>query len=373
MGSIHPYKTSGGETRFRVLYRKPDHSQGQKRGFARKREAELFLANIEVSKARGEFIDSQDARVTVEELGAAWLASQTHLKPSTLHSLESSYRLHVLPAWGRSPIGQIRHSKVQVWVSELSATRSATTVIRAYGALAAILDVAVKDRRLLENPARGVKLPKKQKKAKAYLTHGQVAALAEASGQHSTLVLLLAYTGLRWGEAIGLRVKSLDLLKKRLQVVENAVTVSGTIYTGTPKSHESRSVPLPEFLIPLLAQECEGKGRDALVFGDGVTHLRQPSSGEGWLTSAVKRCQESDASFPRVTAHDLRHTAASLGVSAGANVKVIQRMLGHASAAMTLDTYADLFDSDLDSVSEALNKARLEQNVAKLLPRATSG
>jgi integrase len=57
-----------------------------------------------------------------------------------------------------------------------------------------------------------------------------------------------------------------------------------------------------------------------------------------------------------VTIHDLRHTAASLAVSAGANIKAVQRMLGHASAAMTLDVYADLFDDDLDEVAEVLDK-----------------
>lgn len=59
-----------------------------------------------------------------------------------------------------------------------------------------------------------------------------------------------------------------------------------------------------------------------------------------------------------MTPHDLRHTAASLAVSAGANVKAVQRMLGHASAAMTLDTYADLFDDDLDAVAVGLDEAR---------------
>ena len=58
-----------------------------------------------------------------------------------------------------------------------------------------------------------------------------------------------------------------------------------------------------------------------------------------------------------MTVHDLRHTAASLAVSAGANVKAVQRMLGHASAAMTLDVYADLFDDDLDAVAQALDTA----------------
>jgi hypothetical protein len=67
-----------------------------------------------------------------------------------------------------------------------------------------------------------------------------------------------------------------------------------------------------------------------------------------------------------MTIHDLRHTAASLAISAGANVKAVQRMLGHASAAMTLDTYADLFDDDLDSVAVRLSEAALAVNVVKM-------
>ena len=75
---------------------------------------------------------------------------------------------------------------------------------------------------------------------------------------------------------------------------------------------------------------------------------------DSWLAMAVARCQKADPTFPRVTPHDLRHTAASLAISAGANPKVVQRMR-HASAAMTLDVYADLFDSDLDSVADRLD------------------
>ena len=84
-----------------------------------------------------------------------------------------------------------------------------------------------------------------------------------------------------------------------------------------------------------------------------MNHLRPPRSGNGWLERAV-----TAAGIPRVTAHDLRHTAASLAVSAGANVKAVQRMLGHASAAMTLDVYAGLFDDDLDAVAAAMDTAR---------------
>ena len=71
----------------------------------------------------------------------------------------------------------------------------------------------------------------------------------------------------------------------------------------------------------------------------------------------MQRVQQADPSFPRVTPHDLRHTAASLALSSGANIKAIQGMLGHASATMTLDVYADLFPDDLDSVAAALDLA----------------
>jgi integrase len=72
---------------------------------------------------------------------------------------------------------------------------------------------------------------------------------------------------------------------------------------------------------------------------------------------AVDKCQKTDDSFPSITPHDLRHTAASLAISAGANVKALQRMLGHAKASMTLDVYADLFDEDLDGVADRLDAA----------------
>jgi len=77
------------------------------------------------------------------------------------------------------------------------------------------------------------------------------------------------------------------------------------------------------------------------------------------FNGAVERCQECCGDFPRVTPHDLRHTAASLAISAGANVKGVQLMLGHKSAALTLDTYADLFPDNLDAVADALNVAAL--------------
>ncbi len=356
MGSVHAYETKAGKRLYRIAYRRPDHSQTTERGFTTKRAAELRLAEVEVSKARGDYLNPTDAHEKVAAVAAGWLtAREPVMKASSYRSLLSAWETHVQPRWGHRKVGGIRASEVQDWVAELAATKSATTVLRAHGVLAAVLDVAVNDRRLSRNVARGATLPRKRPKSKPYLTHQQVQALADASA-HPTLVLFLAYTGLRWGEATGLRVKHVDALRRRVSVQENAVMVGTVIHVGTPKTHETRSVPYPAFLALPIAQFCEGKPRDALLFGDGEQHMRLPNSRDGWFAAAVRRVEDPD--MPRVTPHDLRHTAASLAISAGANVKAVQRMLGHASASMTLDTYADLFDEDLDDVATALDAAR---------------
>jgi len=109
--------------------------------------------------------------------------------------------------------------------------------LRVYGVLASILDVAVKNRRLLSNPARGLNLPRKGRKKHVYLTHAQVSTLALAARERETLVVVLAYCGLRWGEAMGLRAKDVDLVRRRINVSMNAVEVGDRIEVGTPKSH----------------------------------------------------------------------------------------------------------------------------------------
>lgn len=369
MGSVASYETATGR-RYRARYRDPDHRQRDKWGFRTKREAELFLATIEISKARGDFLRPEDVRLTVTELGSEWIANQSHLKPSAYRTVETSWRVHVQPEWGQRRLGEIRHSHVQTWVTSFAANdgkkRSATVVIRAYGVLAAILDTAVRDHQIASNPARGVRLPRKGKKKRAYLTPVQVELLARNAGEHATLVYVLAYTGIRWGEAIGLRVSSLDALRRRLLIRENAVTLGKEVIVGTPKTHENRSVAFPRFLSEPLALACEGKPRDALVFGDGRSHLPRAGSGKGWFWSAVQVCRRTDPEFPEITPHDLRHTAASIAISSGANPKAVQRMLGHASAAMTLDTYADLFEDDLDALSERMDQVRAKASVGEM-------
>lgn len=356
MATIVKYAVQSGH-RYMVRYRKPDGRTTDKRGFKTKREADAWASTVEVSKLRGEFVTDSAGRVTVSELGEARLEARRAVVKPTVHRVEGiDWRKRVLPRWGDRAVVSIRPSEITAWVAELHASGlSATVIARSFGILAGILDDAVTDRSLARNPARGVKLPRKRPAPRTYLTHAEVDALADAclTPERALIVRLLAYTGLRWGEMVALRVRHLDMLRRRIHVEDNAPEVGGVPTPGTPKTHERRSVPFPAFLAADLARQCEGRGRDVLVFGDGRKFVRRGKSGSGWLDRAVVR-----AGVPRVTAHELRHTAASLAISAGATPLAVQRLLGHASAAMTLDTYSDLFEDDLDRVAEAMDAAR---------------
>lgn len=386
MGTVTPYETGGGR-RWRVRYRTPDHRQTDKRGFTTKRDAELFLANVEVSKAAGSYVDPRASRITVGELAVDWLANKRQaMKPSSFHSVETSWRVYVEPRWSATAVGSIRPSAVEQWIRELgegsavstqrvrwtadeSRPRSATVVLRALGVLAGILDVALKDGRVAKNVARGADgTPRKHSsKTRRYLSHEEVIRFAEAAetDMQATLLIVLAYCGLRWGEATGLRVRDVVMLRRRLQVNRTATEVNGNVVEGLPKTWEKRSVPFPPFLAEPLARLCEGKEPDDLLFADRFGgFLRRPSASNNkrsWFLTAL-----AQAGLERLTPHDLRHTAASLAVSSGANVKAVQRMLGHKSAAMTLDTYADLFDDDLDAVAMRLDAGGRQKNVGKV-------
>jgi hypothetical protein len=119
MATIETYETKSGK-RYRVRYRTPGRGQTDKRGFKKKREAEAFAATVEVSKMRGEYVAPSHARVTVGELGPAWLDRQRgHLKPSAYRPLEVAWRLRIEPRWANVAVGDIRPTAVQQWVSDV--------------------------------------------------------------------------------------------------------------------------------------------------------------------------------------------------------------------------------------------------------------
>lgn len=327
-----------------------EHSQH----FDRKIDAQRWLAAIEITQARGEWLDPSRARVRVGEWAQRWLDGQVQLKPSTRARYELAVRRQVQPSWEAVPLAEVTYADVADWVQRLAATGLAPASVRyAHRVLALILEDAVRDGRLPRNPARGVRLPRVNARPKRFLSHQEVADLAAAAGPYGTLVNVVAYTGLRWGEAAALRAGRVDLARRRLEIVEATSEVHGEIIFGTPKSHQRRSVPFPRFLTEPLAQLVDGKAPDNLVFTSPDGHVLRNTNFRHRVFDPATR----QAGVTGLTPHELRHTAASLAVAAGANIKAVQQMLGHASAAMTLDVYAGLFADDLDAVAERLDAA----------------
>ena len=350
MASVHEYRTRKGKRWWYVSYRDAEDVQHTKRGFTRKCDAEDYAARMLVSVNDGDYIDPQLGKVSVNHLAATWLEGKKGaVKPKYWGNLESSWRVHVKPKWGRRSVGAIRFSEVQAWVSAMSAQSSPTTVRRAYDVLNGICKLAVKDGILRKNPCAGVGLPRKTHKTRTYLTVEQLLALADAAGEHRAVILTLGLCGLRFGELRALRVEDVDVARSRLLVRHSVVRVRGGFVEGLPKTHERREVPVPPSVMDVLLGECAGRKPDDLLFSGnsaGGFLGEVTASGRNWYARAL-----AASSMPPLTVHDLRHTAASIAISSGANVKAVQRMLGHKTAAMTLDTYADLFDSDLDSVA----------------------
>ncbi|UGT41150.1 site-specific integrase [Nocardia yamanashiensis] len=223
-------------------------------------------------------------------------------------------------------------------------------MIQSYQVLSQVLRYAIKAKRLAANPAEEIDLPALVSGERRYLTHLEVMRLAMAAGRFRPLVLTLAYTGIRFGEAITLRVSSVNPETQRITVARSATPVTGQGYVETDtKNHTTRAVPIPATLAKELMVLLEDHEPDALVF---------PSHKGGFLTSTEFRWvfdrAARDVGLKGVVPHGLRHTAASLAISAGANIKVVQRMLGHKTAMLTLDLYGHLFPDDLDAVAEGM-------------------
>lgn len=356
MATIEPYDTKAGK-RYRVRYRTPEGRQTDKRGFTTKAAANAYAATVEVEKMRGEYVAPSLGRLPLQELAGDWLTRKEAHAPSYYRTLESAWRIHVEPRWGNTAIADIDVLDVEAWLTTLKATGSPTTVIRAYGVLSGILDDACIGKRLRVNPARGVRnLPRKVTKKHIYLTTTDVDRLADECREpwQADLVYTLVYSGPRWSEAIAVRTVDIAFLRRRFQLHENAVLLDGKFEVGPLKGRKNRETPIPPFLVDRLAERVKGRRPNDLVFpGPDGGYLRRPNSENGWFVAAVRR-----AEIQMVTPHDLRHTCASLAVSAGANVLAVSRMLGHKNPAETLKTYADLFDSDLDRVAESLGVLR---------------
>jgi integrase len=356
-----PSANDGKGKRWRARY-VDDQGREHANGFARKVDAQRWLNKQVSDQVTGTWTDPELSGQTFGALAERWIQTKATRAPKTVAGYRSLLDILILPRWGDVPLREVTFEDLQHWVSGLSvngSTRfegkglSASRVIQAQQVVSQVLKYAVKAKHLPANPVDGIELPRKHEVDQRYLTHEQLHRLAVASGRFRTLVLVLGYCGLRFGEAAALRVGDVNLEARRIRVRRSVTGVRGKgLVEGATKNHGARTVPVPKFLAPLLETEIGERAETELLFG---------SRRGGYLTIGEVRWV-FDAAAKAVgvgglTPHELRHTCASLAIAAGANVKVLQTLLGHKTATLTLDRYGHLFPDDLGRIADAFDVA----------------
>jgi integrase len=178
--------------------------------------------------------------------------------------------------------------------------------------------------------------------------------LVETCRAQGDVVLLLAYTGMRFGELVGFRVEDVDLKARRIRVRRSTTQVGGKLIEGDPKSSAGRrSIPVPQRLVPILRDRVSGRppGAPAITSPNGAL-----LGLENWKRSTKWRASIVAINRPKMRVHDLRHTYASLARPAGADLRLLQKTMGHASITVTAHVYADLNDDELDIVASVLDR-----------------
>lgn len=333
------------------------------RTFDRKADAERWLTDQLSKVNRGQWIDPSAGQASLDEYAAAWLAAKTRIKDKTRDGYRSLLESRILPTFGVTRLSSIDRTMVGSWVrSMVDEGLSASRIRQAHQCLAAIMEQALDDSLIGRNPVRRVELPRLSQPDHRYLTAEEVTRLADTmpARAHSTIVHVLAYGGLRWGEMAALRRGRVDVLRRRLDIKEALSEISGRVSFGSTKTYQARTVHLPASVAEMLGHHMENVPDDpeALIFtAPQGGPLRYSNFRRAVWDPARDRAGEG---MEDITPHHLRHTCASLMRAAGADVKAIQQQLGHRNASVTLDTYTHLFEGDLDEVMERLDVASVE-------------
>jgi len=303
-------------------------------------------------------------RVTLEDWAVEWQRSVVHLRPKTRRSYQSNQsnlRNHILPALGEYELAKLTPSMLRAWLSELTVKTGSggkplapATVAQAYRTLNRVLGAAVDDELIGRNPVSS--RPGAGQSDAIPDTPGAALLAEKTDERYRALVLVAGYGGLRAGELMALRRHHVDLLRRTISIVEQVQHVDGAHVVSAPKCAAGRrSVSIPRLVAYALdanLRSLRDRSSEALVFPApaGGYLVAQNFRKRVWLP-AVKA-----AGLAPLRLHDLRHTCASLAIAAGADVKVLQRMLGHASAAITPDRYGHLMPGQAESVAERLDQ-----------------
>jgi integrase len=346
---------------WRGRYTGPDYKQ-RSRSFKTKREAEGWLRDELGKLDRGTWADPTGGMRRYNDHAERWLNGLVSIRAKTRIGYESLLRCRVLPTFGTYQLRRIDPASVRTWISKMVADDLSPSRIRqAHQVLRASLDQAVSDGLIGRNPAVGVKVPADRMREMLFLNVDQARHVAAAAGEQQpgadTLITFLSWSGLRWSEAVALRHSSLDLLRNRVTISRAATEVGGRLIYGPTKTYRARTIIIPRSVSNLLAVNMTTSETDGPVFtAPRGGPLRSSNFRRTVWLPAVATLAEAYPNLTGLRVHDLRHTAASLAISAGGNIKAVQRMLGHKTASITLDRYGHLYDEDLITLADRMDQ-----------------
>ncbi|GAA3215510.1 site-specific integrase [Actinocorallia longicatena] len=325
------------------------------KAFGKEVDAKRHGARMEADAERGLYVDPKLARMTVKVWCETWLTGYGSRRESTVRQ----GRVHlerIISEFGHLPLAAVRPSHVKGWTAKLRAEGLADSYVYAlHSRLGQVMSDAVHDGLLPRSPVSHRTSPGAAKQRAYVATTDQVWALHDAfPARMRAAILLGAFAGLRVAEVCGLRVADVDFMRG---VINPAVQ-----YPDQPlKTETSKTpIPIPQSLALELAAHVARYGGETLL-----THESGGQLGPWILEREMRKARRKVDGLPAgFRYHDLRHYFASLLIASGADVKVVQTRLRHASAKTTLDTYAHLWpdrDESTRAAVDAVLVARTEQ------------
>ena len=369
-GSIYEHKRDGKKVGYRGAYWVYT-SEGPKRRYVQgktRAEVNQKLTKIMADRDGGMIFDA--GSLTVEEYLTRWLEDSVKgtVRPSTYEVHRHMIKPHIIPALGRLKLKDLSPMHVRSFYHEkLDSGLSSATVRKMHSILRKALKQAILDGLIPRNVCEAVKPPKVERKEITPLDREQAKALLEAaSGDRlETLYVLAVHTGMREGELLGLKWEDVDLERGVLRLRHALVREGGKTALGDLKTAKSRrSIRLTYAAADALRshlkcqlEEMERVGSlyetGGLVFATVSGTLINPSN----LRNRSFKPLLKRAGLPDICFHDLRHTCATLLLSQGTHPKLVQELLGHATIAMTLDTYSHFLPSMGDQTVRAMEAA----------------
>ncbi|WP_301548588.1 site-specific integrase [Micromonospora sp. C95] len=322
--------------RFQARYVGPDGLERKApRTFETERQAGKWLTVVESEIIKGDWSAPEAGEIKLEPYGRKWIAERK-LQPRSRENYEDLFRLHIRPHLGGLALGAIKPQTIRTWRRTLlDGGTTEPQAVKAYSLLRAILNTAVKEDELIrQNPCRIPGYDRYHTPERPVATVAQVLSLAERMpARFSALVIVAAFSGLRWGELAALRRGDVDLTAGTVRVPRKLAALRNRMEFGPPKSEAgNRVVTLPAAARLVLADHLDefvGKGPEALVFtGDKGAVLRSGNfrRAVGWAAALRAAGMPDGFHF-----HDLRHTGNNLAAATGASTRDLMHRMGHAS------------------------------------------